>query len=131
MMTLVSLLVLAGQVAAGPAQTAPTSPGSLASQAAATPTSPIAAPFEGARLEWWRPLLQGPFRLARRPQLRAGASQEPSDTPEVGDVAPRVVCTMRIIKASPAVDPALVVPLPPGPIDPIARDDLSPCTEQR
>jgi hypothetical protein len=129
-MTLVSLLLLAGQVAAGPERSTPTSPGSGASQTA-PPTSTLAAPFEVARLEWWRPLLKGPFRLARGPQLGAGASQEPSDTPEVGDVAARVVCTMRVIKASPAVDPGFVVPLPSGPIDAIARDDLSPCTEQR
>ena len=40
---------------------------------------------------------------------------------------PRVTCTLRVVHASPKLDSAMVVRVPPGPPGGIVRDSVSPC----
>lgn len=70
----------------------------------------------------------GPFRSPDSPKVDPGASQELDAAPHPA-VLPRVVCTLRVIKANPSVDPGFVMRLPANVTDPIVRDDLSRCVE--
>lgn len=95
---------------------------------AVTETRAPNGPFETSPLEWKRPLLQGPFRLAEAPWAGSSAVQE-VDGAQNPAARPRLVCTLRVVKASPSIDPGFVVRFPARQRDPIVRDDLSPCVE--
>ena len=63
---------------------------------------------------------------APRLQPPAGATEA---APPAGDrhTGPRVTCTLRVVHASPKLDAAMVIRVPPGPPGGIVRDSVSPC----
>ncbi len=131
-MTLVLLLALAGNVAAVETQTVRASRGAAAvPEPVVDPAALPGNPFAIAPLKLGRSLLKSPFQLPHEPRLDVAANQEPIGSPQSRNAPPRVVCTMRIVKAGGSLDPGFVVSLPPGPgpPDPIVRDDISPCIE--
>ena len=133
-MTLVLLLVLAGRVAAPGLQTVAENAGAQGKEAAQTSTSRprlSAGPFVTAPLELSRLRLKHPFRLAQGSRLGVGAGQEAIDGAQMPSISPRVVCTMRVVKADSKLDPAFVVRIPAGALDPIVRNNLSPCAQSR
>ena len=129
-MTVAFLLVLAGAAATDKVQTvARIAAEATAQQPGARQSELPEPPFRVEPLDLGRPILRTPFRLFAPPQLDASSNLVVAHAGEPDSQRERVVCTMRIIKADPSIDPGILIPLAAGPKDPIVRDDLSRCVE--
>jgi hypothetical protein len=129
-MTLVLLLALAGP----PVTERPRTPAGVGGerveeQAEGAQAAPLGSRFRSAPLAPARPILRGPFRLVDAPQLEAGAKPGLADLAQRSGQSARVVCTIRVVRADPSIDPGILVRLPAGRPDSIVRDDLSPCVQ--
>jgi hypothetical protein len=129
-MALVFLLVLAGTpVTDGPEIAAEITPEATAQRPGPAQTEPPEGPFKTPPLALGRPILRNPFGLPALPQLDTRSSQVLAGASQPRRQPERVVCTMRIVKGDPSIDPGILVKLPAGPPDPIVRDDLARCVE--